>query len=190
MVQYLSHISIEKYSAYLDGNLTNEEMQQIDVFVHNESEMQAVVASGNYFDIISNTVLYDNVPVPFEIELPTIELSTFDAGLPFEPNNFIDDFLPIDSGGFGEEFESLMNDGESHHGLLDEITRMNSLLEEDNPIRLAASEDEGGLNPDAPYDWSIHDGDYGFLEMGLPPIITQDDLTNNELTTSSVDDEV
>lgn len=26
------------------------------------------------------------------------------------------------------------------------------------------------------YDWSIHDGDYGFLELGLPPIITEDSL--------------
>ncbi len=26
------------------------------------------------------------------------------------------------------------------------------------------------------YDWSIHDGDYGFWELGIPPVVTQDDI--------------
>lgn len=188
MPKHLPHISIEKYAAYLDGNLPDEEMQQMDAFIQNDPEMQAFVEAGNYIDAISETALLEDEPVPFDIELPSIELPSIDTELPFEPNSYIDDFFPIDSGRFGGEFGALMNDGESHHELLDETDCMNSILDEDGSIRLAASEDEGELTPDAPYDWSIHDGDYGFWEMGLPPIVTPEDLIDNVTTTPSVDD--
>lgn len=71
----------------------------------------------------------------------------------------------------------------------DEADDMNGDLEiEDNSLNLAANENENGVMHDVPYDWSIHDGNYGFWEMGLPPIVTPEDLIENETTTPSVDD--
>lgn len=188
MPKHLPHISIEKYAAYLDGNLPDEEMQQMDAFIQNDPEMQAFVEAGNYIDAISETALLEDEPVPFEIELPTIELPSIDTELPFEPNSYIDDFFPIDSGRFEEEMGSIMDDDVSHHEFLDETSHMNGNFGiEDNPIGLAASEDEGEVMPDATYDWGIHDGDYGYLELGLPPIITQDDI-NNDIPTPFTED--
>lgn len=189
MVKHLPHISIEKYAAYLDGNLPDEEMEQMDAFIENDMDMQAFLEADESIVAVPEMDLYDNEPVPYEKDLPSIKLPSLDERLPFEPNTIVDDFFPIDGDRFGEETGSIMNDGVNHHEFLDEASHMNGNFEiEDNPIGLTASEHEGGLAHDTPYDWGIHDGDYGFLELGLPPIITQDDLTNNELTTPSFDD--
>jgi hypothetical protein len=133
--------------------------------------------------------LLENEPVSFEMDLPPIELPSLDAASPFEDNSIIEDFFSFDGDRSWEEMSSILNDDASHHGFFDEADDMNGNLGiEDNPFNLAANENDDGVMHDTPYDWSIHDGDYGFLEMGLPSITTQDDLTNNELTTPSFDD--
>ncbi len=189
MVKHLPHISIEKYAAYLDGNLPDEEMQQMKAFIDTDADMQAVLEADSSIGADLDLDLLENEPVSFEMDLPSIELPSLDAASPFEDNSIIEDFFSLDSDRSWEEMSSLMNDGTNHHGFLDETDDMNSNLGiEDDPLNLTASENEDGAIHDTPYDWGIHDGDYGFLEMGLPPITTQDDLTNNELTTPSFDD--
>ena len=189
MVKHLPHISIEKYAAYLDGNLPEEEMQQMKDFIDNDADMQAVLEADSNIGDDFDLDLLENEPVSFEMDLPSIELPSLDAASPFEDNSIIEDFFSLDSDRYWEEMSSILNDDASRHGFFDEADDMNGTLGiEDNPFNLAANENEDGVIHDTPYDWSIHDGDYGFLEMGLPPIITQDDLTNNELTTPSFDD--
>lgn len=189
MVKHLPHISIEKYAAYLDDNLPDEEMQQMKAFIDTDADMQAVLEADSSIGADLDLDLLENEPVSFEMDLPSIELPSLDAASPFEDNSIIEDFFSLDSDRSWEEMSSLMNDGTNHHGFLDETDDMNSSLGiEDDPLNLTASENEDGAIHDTPYDWGIHEGDYGFLEMGLPPITTQDDLTNNELTTPSFDD--
>lgn len=187
MVKHLPHISIEKYAAYLDGNLPDEEMQQMKAFIDNDSEMQAVLeADGNIGDDF-DLDLIDNEPVPFDMELPSIELPTLDLYSPIEQSGFIDEIFSPAGDRFGDEMGSILDDGANHHGFLDETDDMNSNFGiEDDPLDLAASEDLIGLAPDTPYDWTIHDGDYGFLELGLPPIINESDLIDaGGMTTNS-----
>lgn len=189
MVKHLPHISIEKYAAYLDGNLPDEEMQQMKAFIDNDADMQAVLEADNNIGADLDLDLSENEPISLGMDLPSIELPSLDAASPFEDNSIIEDFFSLDGDRSWEEMSSIMNDGANHHGILDENGDMNGNLDiEDIPLNLTASENEDGAIHDTPYDWGIHNGDYGFLEMGLPPIITQDDLTNNELTTPSFDD--
>ena len=189
MVKHLPHISIEKYAAYLDGNLPDEEMQQMKAFIDTDADMQAVLEADSSIGADVDLDLLENEPVSFEMDLPSIELPSLDTASPFEDNSIIEDFFSLDSDRSWEEMSSIMNDGANHHGFLDETGDMNGNLDiEDNPLHLAASENEDGVIHDTPYDWSIHDGDYGFWEMGLPPIVTPEDLIDNETTTPSVDD--
>lgn len=191
MVKHLLHISIEKYAAYLDGNLPDEEMQQMKAFIDNDADMQAVLETDSNIGGDLDLDLLENEPVSFVMDLPPIELPSLEATSPFEDNSIIEDFFSFDGDRSWEEMSSIMNDGANHHGFLDETDDMNSNLSmEDGSLNLASSDNEDDVIHDTPYDWGIHDGDYGFLEMGLPPIITYDELTNNELTTPSVDDEV
>ena len=187
MVKHLPHISIEKYAAYLDGNLPDEEMQEMKAFVDTDADMQAVLEADS--NIEADLYLPENDSIPYEMDLQSIELPSLDAGLPFEENSVIEDFFSLEDDRSWEEMSSILNDGANHHGFLDETGDMNGNLDiEDSPLNLAANENEDGDIHDAPYDWSIHDGDYGFWEMGLPPIVTPEDLIDNETTTPSVDD--
>jgi len=192
MVKHLPHISIEKYAAYLDGNLPDEEMKQMKAFIDNDADMQAVLeADGNIGGDLDLNLLESN-PVSFEMDLPSIELPSLDAASPFEDNSIIEDFFSLDGDRSWEEMESILYDGLNHQEYMDEIENMDDNMEiEDNPIGLVANEEACSLTPDTPYDWGIHDGDYGYLELGLPPFNTQDDLINNDdLSIQTFDDNI
>lgn len=189
MAKHLPHISIEKYAAYLDGNLPDEEMKQMKAFIDSDSDMQAVLEADSNIGADLDLDLPENEPAPFEMVLPSVELPSIDAVSPFEDNSIIEDFFSLDGDRSWEELGSIMIDEINHHELMDETGDMNGNLDiEDSPLNLAANENEDGDIHDAPYDWSIHDGDYGFWEMGLPPIVTPEGLIDNETTTPSVDD--
>jgi hypothetical protein len=196
MVKHLPHISIEKYAAYLDGNLPDEEMQQMKAFIDTDADMQAVLEADSNIGDDLDLDLLENEPIPCEMDLQSLDLPSLDSGLPFEENSVIEDFFLFDGDRSWEETESILYDGFNHQEYLDEIENMNDNMEiEDNPIGLVANEDVCSLTPDTPYNWGIHDGDYGYLELGLPPIITQDDLINNndlinndDLSIPSLDD--
>ena len=181
MTKRLPNISIERYAAYLDGNLPDEEMQQMDAFIENDTDMQAILEADDSIEAVPDMDLSGNEPVPYGIELSSIELPSLDFGSPFESDSFVDDFFPMDGDRFGEETGSIMNDVVNHHEFMDETDYIDDNLEiEDSSLGLAGSEDESGLAHDTPYDWGIHDGDYGFLELGLPPIINGNDLIGTE----------
>ena len=189
MVKHLPHISIEKYAAYLDGNLPDEEMQQMKAFIDTDADMQAVLEADSSIGADLDLDLLENDPAPFEMVLPSVELPSIDAASPFENNSILEDFFSLDGDRFWEEMSSILNDDASHHELLNENGDMNiNLKTESDSIDLAANEDTSTPITETSHDWGIHDGDYGYLEMGLPPVITQDSLTNNELMTPSIDD--
>ena len=188
MVKHLPHISIEKYAAFLDGNLPDEEMKQMKAFIDNDADMQAVLeADGNIGGDLDLDLLESN-PVSFEMDLPSIELPSLDAASPFEDNSIIEDFFSSDSDRSWEEMGSIINNGVNNLELMDETGEINGNLGIGNDqLDMAASENVHEIMPDTPYNWGIHDGDYGYLELGLPPIITQDDI-NNDIPTPFTED--
>lgn len=107
MVKHLPHISIEKYAAYLDGNLPDEEMQQMKAFIDTDADMQAVLEADSI--IGGNLDLLENEPIPYDMDLDSIELPSLDNGLIFERNDFINDFFSLGSDRFFDEAESIID---------------------------------------------------------------------------------
>lgn len=109
MVKHLPHISIEKYAAYLDGNLPDEEMKQMKAFIDNDADMQAVLEAESNIESNPDLDLLENEPVPFDMDLDSIELPSLDAGLIFEQNDFINDFFSLGSDRFFDETGSIID---------------------------------------------------------------------------------
>ncbi|MBQ6772100.1 MAG: hypothetical protein IJP44_14135 [Bacteroidales bacterium] len=118
MVKHLPHISIEKYAAYLDCNLPDEEIRQMKAFIDNDSEMQAVLETDSNIEADFDLDLIDNEPVPFEMELPSIELPTLDLYSPIEQSGFIDEIFSLESDSFEEETGSIENERNNEKKLI------------------------------------------------------------------------
>lgn len=102
MVEHLPHISIEKYAAYLDCNLPDEEMQQMKAFIDNDADMQAVLETDSNIGGDLDLDLLENESVSFEMDLPSIELPTLDLYSTLEQNDIIDEIFSLDGDRFGE----------------------------------------------------------------------------------------
>lgn len=84
-------VSIEKFAAYLDGNLSDDEMQRVKAVIDGDEGMQDVISNNQYID----ETLSNNKPL--ELVLPD-ELTQFDFDIPQ-----FDDSINID--GYWEELE-------------------------------------------------------------------------------------
>lgn len=107
MHKRLPNISIEKYAAYLDGNLSDEEMQQIESFIEKDSDMQEFLATDGCIDADFDLDSLDDELIPLDIELASIELPSIDTRLTLEQNSFVDNFFSSESDRFSEETGSL-----------------------------------------------------------------------------------
>ena len=110
MVKHLPHISIEKYAAYLDGNLPDEEMKQMKTFIDTDADMQAVLEADSNIGADLDLDLLENEPIPFDFELASIKLPTLNTGLALEQNVFFDELFSSDSDRYGEEMVSIINE--------------------------------------------------------------------------------
>lgn len=110
MVKQLPHISIEKYAAFLDGNLPDEEMKQIKAFIDTDTDMQAFLEADRIITNGSNWDVPGNEPIPLDLELTTIQLPTLDSGLVFEENSYIDELFSFDNDRFDGEIDSLITE--------------------------------------------------------------------------------
>ena len=105
MPKHLPNISVEKYAAYLDGNLPDEEMRQIDAFIENDSDMKAFVEADHIIDENNDMDWIDDHLQPFDM-LSAIELPNIDSDLAIENNNNLLDV----SDRIEDEIESITND--------------------------------------------------------------------------------
>lgn len=110
MHKRLPNISIEKYAAYLDGNLTDEEMQQIESFIEKDSNMQAFLAAEGVVNSDFDLDSLDNELVPLDLELASIELPSIDTGLIIEQSSFIDNFFSSEGDSFLEDTRSIISE--------------------------------------------------------------------------------
>lgn len=60
-------VSIEKFAAYLDGNLSSEEMQQMSSLIDSDSGLQEIVNSSNMVDETLSNFSMDGTDLPEEI---------------------------------------------------------------------------------------------------------------------------
>lgn len=60
-------VSIEKFAAYLDGNLTAGEMQQMSSFINSDSSLQEIVGSSNMVDEALSEFSMNGIELPQEL---------------------------------------------------------------------------------------------------------------------------
>lgn len=109
MVKHLPNISIEKYAAYLDGNLPDDEMHQIDAFIENDSDMKAFVEADSKIEENNDMDWIDDDLQPFDM-LSAIELPNIDSDLGIEHNINTNNFLLDVSDRIEDEIESITNE--------------------------------------------------------------------------------
>lgn len=155
-------ISIEKFAAYLDENLSDSEMHKIDLLIASNSKFGEISEMADIIDEESNLLNEDDFTMiddmsaleDKDFEIPELELSNID-----NENLF-----------FHEDDDFASEDKQTH-----DTKSLNDLED---------SVDDNDNDDDKQRDWRIHDGDYGFWELGLPPIITEESIINIKDTTS------
>lgn len=113
MVKHLPHISIEKYAAYLDGNLPDEEMIQIEAFIEKDTDMQAFLKADDNIDSNFDLDLFDSDSISLDETLASLELPSLDT-VTFEQNGSIEDFFSSEGDRPFSKIESIfetMQDG-------------------------------------------------------------------------------
>lgn len=76
-------ISIEKFAAFLDGNLPQDEMQNISSTIENDEDLKAILDTSNMIDTTLENDVSDDVQIPDEIanqefDLPNLTENTVD----------------------------------------------------------------------------------------------------------------
>lgn len=139
MVKHLPHISIEKYAAYLDGNLPEEEMQQMKAFIDTDADMQAVLEVDNSINSLFEPLSLDENLLDELIEhsfvLPDIGSGTYDE----KDQSFVDFFHDaVDR--FIDRFPSMSLDNTNIHNeqileAMNEVFEAPGIHGEMNPIQ-------------------------------------------------------
>ena len=82
--EFIPPVSIEEFAAYLDGNLSQEDMAKMELIIETDSSMQEIALSSQSID----ENMTNNEPL--ELRLPD-ELSSSDFEIPIIEDNVIDD---------------------------------------------------------------------------------------------------
>lgn len=83
------------------------------------------------------------------------------------------DFNDFLNSGISDELLAAYIDGnttESENQLIENAFNGDSMLSEAYEIA------HDGVSFGSDFDWELHKGDFGFWELGLPPVVTEDDL--------------
>ncbi len=70
----------------------------------------------------------------------------------------------------------------------DESSLIESTLGIDNLLSESLDIANDSVSFGSIFDWELHKGDYGFWELGIPPAITEEELTNDTLIKDAVED--
>lgn len=88
------------------------------------------------------------------------------------------DFNDILNSGISDELLAAYIDGNttgSENALIENALNGDSMLSE--AYEIASDSVSFGSN----FDWELHKGDFGFWELGLPPVISEDELITTHL---------
>jgi len=88
----------------------------------------------------------------------------------------------INSNGFNnhisDEMLAAYIDG---NATLEESSLIENTLASDSMLSESLDLASDAISLGANFDWGLHKGDYGFWELGLPPVISEDDLVSNDI---------
>ena len=96
-------------------------------------------------------------------------------------NDILQQFDDIQDMPISEELLGAYIDGNTEKNdseLIEKAIKEDSMLSETfNAVRNNGSSNNG-------FDWELHKGDFGFWELGLPPIVTEEDIINAQIQNS------
>ena len=76
---FMPPVSIEKFAAYLDGNLSDDEMNRIDALVSTNPDMEELVAISDEVD--EDIQIYMQDEFAYEADMTALEDSDFDEDM-------------------------------------------------------------------------------------------------------------
>lgn len=138
MSKKLPNISIEKFAAYLDNNLPENEMAMLDNVINTDEAMSSIISLNNQID---NYSIENATELPTEIltnsyEIPNIDSETNEAII--DAVNSFDNFFHNEGDSLNEDLGSLFHENNIDEHLLGNIMDTNGTINgyygEINPI--------------------------------------------------------
>lgn len=86
---FVPPVSIEEFAAYLDGNLTEDGMNEVASAIHNDDSMQDILSTGHMVDETLSTYEDWNQIVPEDISIDNYEIPNI------EENLYLSDIFPL-----------------------------------------------------------------------------------------------
>lgn len=80
MVKHFPPISIEKFAAYLDGNLPQSEIQQISQLTANDPTMQELIDASTAIDVTQESYADTDLQLPNDIQNMSFNLPDISSG--------------------------------------------------------------------------------------------------------------
>ena len=154
-------VSIEEFAAYLDGNLSDDEMQRIDSVIENDESMQGVMDSMEQSELTLAEYTPDDLHLPEEIvdgelDLPDIDNHHVGGGGIFNPYSGVaacvaapiafdylnDSFDEIEGNDFGKTSDLNDNASSSHIEIMSDSTNDNQIPDISNNADMNFSGDD------------------------------------------------
>ena len=154
-------VSIEEFAAYLDGNLSDDEMQRIDSVIENDESMQGVMDSMEQSELTLAEYTPDDLHLPEEIvdgelDLPDIDNHHVGGGGIFNPYSAVaacvaapiafdylnDSFDEIEGNDFEKTSDLNDNASSSHIEIMSDSTNDNQIPDFSNNADMNFSSDD------------------------------------------------
>ena len=154
-------VSIEEFAAYLDGNLSDDEMQRIDSVIENDESMQGVMDSMEQSELTLAEYTPDDLHLPEEIvdgelDLPDIDNHHVGGGGFFNPYSAVaacvaapiafdylnDSFDEIEGNDFEKTSDLNDNASSSHIEIMSDSTNDNQIPDFSNDADMNFSSDD------------------------------------------------
>ena len=154
-------VSIEEFAAYMDGNLSDDEMQRIDSVIENDESMQGVMDSMEQSELTLAEYTPDDIQLPEEIvdgelDLPDIDNHHVGGGGIFNPYSAVaacvaapiafdylnDSFDEIEGNDFEKTSDLNDNASSSHIEIMSDSTNDNQIPDFSNNADMNFSSDD------------------------------------------------
>lgn len=135
MSKKLPNVSIEKFAAYIDNNLPEYEMRQMDEFVNSEEDLQNIMSLN---DAIDNYSLENSFDLPEDLMANSYNIPSIGTELPDGMEQILNDFneiFHIEGDRFDETLGSIFGEQTLNDGIMNTNEAMNGYFGEINPIQ-------------------------------------------------------
>ena len=144
---FFNNVSVEKFAAFLDGNLLPDEMQQMSSMVESNEMMHDIYAASKLTDETLTNYTDDDLTLPEEMTSAKFELPHVFRD--FQSSELSEDFEVAACADVADEFEI---DNEVSSNDVDSLDDLPSFEDSANPlqdeINMSSPEDDGGILSD------------------------------------------